>query len=415
MAIYFIGIILFFLAPIAVFPIALFCYQTVETSQERLFWSFVMAVYIGICGYCFKNPATDPDIVRYIDYLRLYQGRSLLDSFNLVYNNLFAIDIWFHFIANTGDFQLLPASAVFIYYFIVFYVLEDYKWRFDIDTSDFALLVFWVLSASQFAFILNSFRSYVAFALFFFGVYREEIQEKRDIWNLFFYICPIFLHVSSILLLVIYGISRIRKKLWSLIAVCILFMRGIIAILADAAQNIHTSSVILNQIKDTLIRADMYFSWEEGGWVDQVRNSGYYNVVKIFCLGIIIFAFFVLLREWISWKSRDYEEREEYEIVLLSERFCSFGSIYLLITLQIFAMTAPECFRFVFPAIPFLGMFFMESLPERRQTGNEMVIIRLFIVVSGICGIIINIYNINTMIPIMDYFRDISLSGILKF
>ncbi|MBU5681114.1 EpsG family protein [Blautia sp. MSJ-9] len=374
-----------------------------------------MAIYLGICGYCFKNPATDPDIVRYINYLRLYQGRNLRDSFNLVYENLFLVDIWFHFIAQTGNFQLLPASAVFIYYFIIFYVLSDYKERFNVETGDFALMLFWVLSASQFAFILNSFRSYVAFAIFFLGVYREEIQGKRNIWNLFLYICPIFLHVSSMLLIVIYAISKIRKKSWTIIATCILFVRGIITILADMAEKINSSNPILKQIKYTLIRADMYFSWEEGGWADQVRNSGYYNVVKIFCLGIVIFSIFVLLKEWIRWKNIGYEMKDDYIVILKSERFCSFGSIFLLITLQTFAMTAPECFRFVFPAIPFLGMLYMESLPEKRFNGDDMVIIRIFMSLSGICGIIINIYNINTMIPITEYFKDIALSGILKF
>lgn len=400
--------------PAAVLPIAVFCYHTMEEKQEILFWSFIMALYLGIGGYCFKNPATDPDIVRYIHYLRMYQGRSLWDSFNLVYNNLFAVDIWFHLIAKTGDFQLLPASAVFIYYFIVFYVMGDYRTRFEVSRSDFALLVFWVFCSSQFAFILNSFRSYVAFAMFFLAVYREEIQDRRDVLNVFLYICPVFLHLSSMLLLVIRGISKIKRKSWGIIGVSIVFMRGIIAILADTAEKIHTSSAVLRQIKDALIRADMYFSWEEGGWADQVRNSGYYSVVKIFCLGITVFSVFILWKEWVKWRREEYEVREEDGVLFDSLQFCSFGSIYLLITLQTFAMTAPECFRFVFPALPFLGMLYIENLPGKRQNGDDMVILRLFMAGSGICGIIINLYNINTMIPLADYFRDIVMTGILR-
>jgi len=97
----------------------LISYITVRQESKVVPLSAGMALIWGIAGFCFKNPATDPDLVRYLSMLRNYFGKSLFESFNLQYENLFAVDIYFHFISKLGNPQFLPAISVFIFYFII--------------------------------------------------------------------------------------------------------------------------------------------------------------------------------------------------------------------------------------------------------------------------------------------------------
>lgn len=417
MIIYIVGLLIFLLLPSVLLPAVVAGYHCTDDKLGNLTWSVLFALFMGVCGYCFKNPGSNPDMVRYMAMLGNYYGKPLAESFNQSFENLYALDIWFHLISLTGNKQLLPASVTFIYYLIVFYVLGDFKNRYKLTHGDFALLFFWVFWSSQYAFILNSFRSYIAYAMIFLGWYRTEIQKKFGLFNIFLFVCPLYLHFSSVLLVVlgIVGIiiARMKVKPWALIVAGSASMRTIIFTLDKALQGV-SGGGILGQIKTIVHKAENYYSWNEGGWVDQVKGSGLYTVARIFCAGIVAFTLYVLFKEWLYKGVKEYKEGKKTDVILKSEEFSSFMIVYLLFTAQTFLIAAPECFRFVFPALPYIGMIYMEATMGRKVDNDDLWINRTFLILAGLAGIVINVYNMNTMIPVGEYFSDFITTGIVQ-
>ena len=417
MTLYIVGLIIFILLPSVLLPAVVAGYHFADDRRGNLAWSLLFAMFMGVCGYCFRDPASNPDMVRYMAMLGNYYGKPLIESFNQSFENLYAIDIWFHIISLTGNKQLLPASVTFIFYLIVFYVVGDFKNRFKLQKGDFALLFFWVFWSLQYAFIINSFRSYIAYAMIIFAFYRIEIQKKRDLIDLFLLICPLYMHFSSALLLVLGILAKIITKMkvkpWPLIVIAAASMRTGIFTLNQIMQGISGGGVI-GQLKSVIGKAENYYSWNQGGWVDQVRNSGLYTVARIFCAGIVAFTLYVLFKEWLYKDVKEYREGKENDVILKSEAFSSFMIVYLLFTAQTFMIAAPECFRFVFPILPYIGMVYMEATMGRKVDNDDLWINRSFLALAGMAGIVINVYNMNTMIPVGEYLINIFTTGIVQ-
>ena len=411
------GILIYIAAPVAFLPIVIAGYHTAEEKREKLFWSMLIALYVGILGYCFKDLKIDSDMIRYTSWVRLYEGKRIYEIFNLNaerMENVFSIDLWFYLVGLTRNIQLLPASISFIYYLIVFYVLTDYKGRVRMDTTEFAKIVLWVFCSSQFAFILNSFRSYIGFSLILFEVYREEIQKKKDVWNLVLYIAPIFMHFSCGLLLGIRVISKLKKKPWPIIIVGTLMTRNIIAIGDSICKGLPASNILFKQLKKAFDQGNAYFNWKTGGWVDAVVTSGLYTITKIFVFGIMAFTLYLIAVEKIKQDDPEYANDVKVSGVLHSDSFMSYLIIYLLFTSQTFYITAPECFRFMFPIIPYAGMVFEDAMREKKITNIDYLLTRAFMIVAIGSGIFINIYNLNTMVDIPTYVVDIVTTGLFR-
>ena len=412
-----IEIFIYCAAPVAFLPVVLAGYHTADQKREKLLWSILIAIYFGMMGYCFKNLKLDSDMVRYTSWVRLYEGKKIYEIFNLnapTMENVFLIDLWFYLISFTKNIQLLPASVAFIYYLIVFYVLADYRGRVHMDNTEFVKVVFWVFCSSQFAFILNSFRSYIGFSLVLFELYREEIQKKKDIWNWVLYICPLLLHFSCVLLLALRVFSKLKKKPWPIIIVLTLMIRNIIAIGDNICKGLPASNVLFKQLKHTFGQANAYFLWKTGGWVDAVASSGLYTVTKIFVFGILAFTLYLLVKERIHRDDPEYIKGRREAGVLQSECFMSYLIIYLLFTTQTFYITAPECFRFMFPILPYIGMVFADVMREKKINNIDYILTRLFMIFAIGSGIFINIYNLDTMVDIPTYMIDVVTTGLFR-
>ena len=183
---------------------------------------------------------------------------------------------------------------------------------------------------------------------------------------------------------------------------------------ADSPISISASGGIIGHIKTMVTKAENYYSWNQGGWVDQVKNSGLYTVARIFCAGIVAFTLYVLLKEWFHKGMKEYSEGRKNSVILKSEEFSSFMIIYLLFTAQTFLIAAPECFRFVFPALPYIGMIYMEATMNKQVDNDDLLINRAFLVLAGLAGIVINVYNMNSMIPVGKYLLDSFSTGIIR-
>lgn len=127
-----------------------------------------------------------------------------------MYTNLYAVDIYFYFISKLGNEQLLPAISVFIFYFIVLYILTDYKIRIGANRKEFLVYTIFMLTSINFCTIVNGIRWPLAFIIFFLAFYREIIQEKRNFITYFLYIASLLFHFLQLFFAL--AINFIYKK-----------------------------------------------------------------------------------------------------------------------------------------------------------------------------------------------------------
>lgn len=406
-----IGMIIFAFAiililPVAVSPLALLGYWSPK-SRYRILYCVLLAMVFGIAGYCFKDPSTNPDIVRYIQILQQYRGRNLFDSFNLAYSNLFAVDIYFHVVSELGDDQMLPAISCFIYYFVAFYIMQDYKSRVTIKNIDYIIFTTFVTCATIFCSIVNGIRWPLSFVLFILAVYREIVQGKKNFWTWVLYAISIFFHFSAIVLLIIRLLLFVKnKKIMLTVGALGALVPGAINMLSKRIGGLTTSNTIINQLLYSLNRSNMYFQWNQGEWADIVRNSRYYKLEAFFyyiIVGILLFCFYYL-----------YKKRKKNGITQNYFAIEDVFTFFLLIaTLISFTMSAHTYIRFVTPLILCFTLVIYKFYQECISSWIRIAVNTMFILLSGV-GLLLNLYIIRTMIDLPEYIADIATFGIFK-
>lgn len=400
-------LIFFALAPICIVLPTIFCYITIKKEINIILYSVIIAFFFGIAGYWFINPATDPDLVRYLQILGQYSGKSLFESFNLVYSNLYALDIYFHFISLLGNKQLLPAISVFLFYFITFYILGDYKLRTKIKNKDFAIYIFFVISAINFCSIVNGIRWPLAFAFFFLAFYRESIQKKRNIATIVLYIISILFHFSTLVFVILRLLLFIKnKKLVVIMGGAAVFSPKIIEILANNLIGINSTIPGVNQIIYFINRANMYFQWQGGEWADIVRESQYYKLEAIYYY-FIVMAFVVVFLN--IYKNRN-EDNKKIRNLKKQESFVFY---LLIVTIVSFTMSAHTYIRFIIPLVISFCIFTFKIYTDDKFI-NLKVTFNICLFIFSIMGIVLNLTLLKSMMNIGDYFTNLFTTGILR-
>lgn len=401
-----VAFVIILIFPIALSPLALLGYWTTK-SRYKILYCVLLAMAFGIAGYCFKDPATNPDVVRYIQILQNYKGIPLFESFNLVYSNLFSVDIYFHIISMFDDDQLLPALSSFFYYFIIFYIMQDYKSKVTIKNLDYIIFTTFVTCATIFCSIVNGIRWPLSFAVFILAVYREIVKEKKNFWTWLLYAISIFSHFSAIVFLIIRLLLFVKnKKIVLVIGALGALVPHIINALSSRFGALATGSGIINQLIYSLNRSNMYFQWNQGEWADIVRNSRYYQMEALYYY--IIVAALILCFVYL------YKKRKKRGI---NQKFFATEDIftfYLLVaTLISFTMSAHTYIRFVTSLILCFTLVVYKFYMECATSAFRIVVNSILVFLSGI-GLFLNFYLIQTMINLPEYLSDIATFGLLK-
>lgn len=406
MAVFLVWVVILFIVPTFSCLIVAPCYCTTKDRKKALIYSAFLAIFFSIVGYCYKNPKTDPDIVRYIQMLQQYRGKGFIESFNLVYDNLYSVDIWFYVLSRFKDDQLLPAITMFVFYLIIFYILSDYRIRKNIPNKYFIVYIIFSILSINLGCVLNAFRSSIAFVVFFFAFYREIVQKKRNIWTYILYIFSFFMHFTVIALIALRIALIIKnKKLLVSASSLVIFVPKILEIIGSRTLRLSTGSAVLNHIIYFINRANMYFRWSDGGWAETVSKSGYYRVERIYYL--LIMSFFIYVGIYHFKKKHKVESfRISISGISTLEQYQVFGIMYMAITMMTFFITVPEYNRFITPFIPFAGIIFFDYWSDKsiNKKGGGYV---LPLIMLGGFGIVTNIYFMNTLMSLIDYFVNI--------
>ena len=386
-------ILLFLFMPALMTPIIIYGLYNGKRKLTVTVYSFLLALFFAICGYLFIEPSGNPDLVRYIEMVEKYRFLSLSESFNLCYDNLYVLDIWFWCIAKIGDYQLLPATSVFVFYFIEIYMITDFKIRKNLRNSVYMMGLIMVLFIVNFTAIVTNIRNIMAFSVFLMGIYREYVQEKRNILTYSLYIIPCFIHPSTYMLVFIriclWLFYKVPKYLFIVVMALPLFLKQIISIF----EVLNISPAALTLLK----RGEMYFLWDEGGYATQIINSGSAQVFKLYYLFLTVYYFGMLIA--IARKRKSGKREESVKLFLI---------LYLLFSITAFQITTPMYLRFVMPFISVGVMIYFEFYMQnkkRRSMWNLLTFVANVSLIVG--GIAMNIYRLKGFMDMGDYFFNI--------
>lgn len=182
------------------------------THWRKYIWMFVLLLML--LAYSFV-PTPNADLSRYYSAVEKAGTHSFIEAVfgtkNGLYDGLYIINAVFWIVAKTGCKGLLPALSVAVVYGVAFYVTCDCAERYEktdwirwLLTIQFLLLPFYN--------IINNIRNVIAFALVVLAMYRELIQNKKNVVTYLLYLIPCFIHAFALTAILIRILSGVIKK-----------------------------------------------------------------------------------------------------------------------------------------------------------------------------------------------------------
>lgn len=182
------------------------------THWRKYIWMFVLMLML--LAYSFV-PTPNADLSRYYSAVEKAGTLSFIEAVfgtrNGLYDGLYIINAVFWIVAKTGCRGLLPALSVAVVYGVSFYVTCDCAERYE--KSDW---IRWLLTIQflllPFYNIVNNIRNVIAFALVVLAMYRELIQNKKNVVTCVLYLLPCFIHAFALTAILIRILSGVVKK-----------------------------------------------------------------------------------------------------------------------------------------------------------------------------------------------------------
>lgn len=229
---------------------------------------YVVSIFVTALLY---TPGYGSDLGRYFIILDSMRGIPINKcNYYGVGTNLFTINFIFWVIANIGFYKLLPALVVSTVFGIGAYITIDCSiQRKQTKYMGFFLL----LQFMQLPFfgIMDNVRNVWAFSLVILAVYRDTIQDKKNLCTLLLYILPCFMHDGVYLLVLFRFFIPIAKKLRYVLPIIALFVGTGINMLY-----MHISvfpSFIANSIKNSYQYLNNSVATD---WIMYVRTSPFF-------------------------------------------------------------------------------------------------------------------------------------------
>lgn len=329
--------------------------------ENKVNWkscAFCLALFMAAFAYCYV-PYGEPDLVRYFDYVNQIKDLPFLEAIghgmrgesNLV---LFAAFCWF--IGQTGDLHLLPAITVFVIYYIGIYVTcvisEDLK----ISKKILASYITFIILCPNFYAIINNIRNVFSFAIIGFAVFRDCYQKKINALTILMYVIPIFIHPSSVVMILIRFLILLTGKFKTISFLLIFAIKPMVDLAYSMIGLIPGTSLLSGAIRDAIARAYRYFNDTSSTWGLIVQNSGSQRLMKIFyiTLAVVICINAVIIsRKNILEKIKDNTEVQNYDLKI--KKMIDYAFSIGLLTISCAPMLTPEYWRFVSALILFSG------------------------------------------------------------
>ncbi|MDB2106218.1 EpsG family protein [Clostridium paraputrificum] len=335
-------------------------------------YSMMMALLLASFAFWFI-PNHEMDLTRYFDQLYNYSNLPWNIFLKEVLSKqiLFIQELLFYFIAKTGNFHLLPAIVIFCVYFILFYMITDYCKRRDIGCYKSFACIFTTIMILPYPSIVSNVRNVLAFSIFIYGIYREYIQNKKNIITVLLYVIPIFIHISSVALVAI----RLLVPLYKRARKFKLILSGGILTVPFIINKVVPLLNLGNGITSAfLIKANNYVNKTENDYAIYIKNSLFMKMEKFYFIALVVFLLGILFL-------MKYYKREK-EITCLDNNIYLFFELLSLTVIGTVPIIITVYLRFTIPVIMMLFILILEYKKYiNKKIYKRLISISLFLFV----------------------------------
>ena len=234
-------------------------YSYSDKKRGRLIIPFLIASLLAILAYFFQ-PRIGYDLCSYniwIQNMKSFNGSDVLNY--IFYNGEFISMFYIYIISRIGNVQLLQVLPTFLIYFIILYIIFDYCKMIRSSRKSLLLIMILSLSLFKYVFAVSSFRYILAYCIFSLAVYKDLVKKEKSFLCYALYVVPIFIHISSILLILIRMLfviknTKLRLLFFTLMFFVFLFPRALFEIFG-----LFSDTFIIDYF---LKKMDLYFNVE---------------------------------------------------------------------------------------------------------------------------------------------------------
>lgn len=271
---------------------------------------------LALIGYNYI-PSITNDLYKH--FMRLDSLKDLPLSKVITLQPLIFQSLWFYAVSLTGNYSILPFSAVILtYYYIIKDAVEfgiDEKVSQKVVLSFVIILIVWW----QIIWPISGVRSSVAIAFFFHALYKEYIKKEKSLKTYIFYILGALLHYSVFILVALRFVIPIVKRFATIFAFALLTW----SFFADMFISI-LSKLNIKYVREVAEKGAIYSDF--GGFSSfTIVNLGIKFILCLICIGTIF-----MLRNEKSITYTKYKTFYDYGLVI--SMFCigSFGNLIIL-------------------------------------------------------------------------------------
>jgi hypothetical protein len=227
----------------------------------------------------------------------------------------------------------------------------------------------------NFCSVINNVRNILAFSLVGLAVYRDCYQKKRNIPTFLLYFIPIFLHPSSMVIIMLRFIIILPGKIKIAASIVTLFIVEIVNIVYEFSARISGGSLVGKIFKDFAYKGYAFFNDTNSAWGMAVAKSGSYTLQRY--LYISFAAFFCVVCAFVvadikkakPANNASIQLKKIFGIYVFDNRYCQLVdfSFYIgLLTIACLPMLMPEFWRFASAMLLFAGAALMYSMNKFR-------------------------------------------------
>ncbi len=271
-------------------------FYLVNKTKYSVFYAMILALTFASMAYAFI-PNHDIDLVRYYqicdNIAEIYRSEGIISAIFTDY--FFVINFLFLIIGVTGKYSLLPFITMFIVYFIAVYMIADYSKRNNSNPLNIFISLIVLIGVLSFPAAVSNVRNVLAFSIFIFALYRDLVQGKKNIFTLILYVTPVFIHISTIVLLFIRTMSlfsKTRKKLL-LQGLSIILIVPIILVTVSLIDISIFEKIPI--ISDFILKTINYISDNTSEYALYNKSSTFMRMQKAFYISFTIFILFLSL------------------------------------------------------------------------------------------------------------------------
>lgn len=293
----------------------------VTNPGKRWKWLPFLVLSLGLAAYAYE-PTAEIDLSRYFAIAKDSTLMSLPDAIDYFMESrpqdprtdVYIIESWI--LTKMGIIHMIPMVTVVFVYGIAFYLTADIAGRYNV-TEYIPVIILLQFSLLPYVSIISNVRNIWAFSLVILAVYWDLVCKKHGPIVWLTYILPLFIHPSSILLVVLRFFAGLKQKFLALFFGMAITFPAIIDFLYSIRGIFEGFGLLGQGVSLGLWKIYLYLhDTGETDWATHVSNSIYMKFNKLFLILLAVILCLLILKFVRKYTKPELKKFLNYELLL---------------------------------------------------------------------------------------------------